>query len=148
MARRRTRAKTTRRRASKAVNAVGVAEGMLLANAVTKGFFGTNLVEFITGFKDGQFKSGADGSYRLSLPELAGFTTSGFNPTNIGGRYGSGLGFGDAVRNNLKENAGSMVTTLIVAPILFKAGSKLLSKPRSQANKLLKMSGIGSMVKV
>lgn len=148
MARRRSTKKTTRRRVSKAVNAVGVAESMLLANAVTKGFFGTNLVEFVTGFQDGKFKAGADGSYRLTLPELAGFTTSGFNPTNIGGRYGSGYGFGDAIRNNLKSNAGSMVTTLIVAPILFRAGSKLLSKPRSQANKLLKMSGIGSMVKV
>lgn len=147
MARRR-RTTKPKRRVSKAVNAVGVAESMVLANAVTKGFFGTNLVEFMTGFQDGKFKAGADGSYRLSLPELAGFTTSGFNPTNIGGRYGAGFGIGDALKYNLKNNAGSMVTTLIVAPILFRAGSKLLRKPRSQANKLLKMSGVGSMVKV
>lgn len=151
MARRRSARKTTTRR-SKSVNVLGTAESIILANAVTQGLFNTNLFQFVTGrTKPGQFAAGADGATVISLPELAGFTSSGWSADNVGGRYtGSSAApnLAGALKYNFSKNGATMIATLIATPIAFRIGSKLLAKPRREANKLLKMSGIGSMVKV
>ena len=70
--------------------------------------------------------------------------------SNIGGNYGSGRAntFAKAVQHNLGTNGAKMLGTLVVVPIAFKVGSKLLARPRRDANKLLKMAGLSSMVKV
>ena len=152
MARRRTTKRKTTRKRSKSINVVGTAESIVLANAVTSGLFGSNLFDFITGSQAGQFKAGVDGATRITLPELAGFKAGGgWSASNIGGSYtGSNVatGLGSALKYNFGKNAVPMISTLVLVPIAFRVGSKLLAKPRREANKLLKMSGIGSMVKV
>jgi hypothetical protein len=37
---------------------------------------------------------------------------------------------------------------MIIVPAAFKVGKKLTSKPRSDANRLLKMTGLNTVVKV
>jgi len=130
---------------------VGTAESIVLANAVTSGLFGANLFDFVTGNQNGQFKAGQDGATRITLPELAGFNKSGWSASNIGGSYtGSNVAtnLASALKYNFGKNAVPMISTLILTPIAFRVGSKLLAKPRRETNKLLKMSGIGSMVRV
>jgi hypothetical protein len=52
----------------------------------------------------------------------------------------------DAILENAKANAIPLVGMTIAVPIFFRAGKKLTSKPRAQANKLLKMTGLGVKV--
>ena len=151
MARRKSKRKTTRR-TSKSINVLGTAESIVLANAVTTGLFNANLFDFVTGNQKGQFKAGTDGATRITLPELAGFKAGGgWSASNIGGSYtGSSVAtnLSSALKYNFGKNAIPMISTLILTPIAFRVGSKLLAKPRRETNKLLRMSGIGSMVKV
>jgi len=130
---------------------IGTAESIVLANAVTQGLFNTNLLQFVSGRTGAGYKPGQDGATVITLPELAGFTAAGWSAENIGGRYtGSSVAgsFGQALKYNFGKNAIPMISTLILTPIAFRVGSKLLAKPRREANKLLKMSGVGSMVRV
>jgi len=47
------------------------------------------------------------------------------------------------MKYNLKKNAGMIAAAVIVTPIMFKVGSKLLRKPiLTPANRLLKSAGI------
>lgn len=115
---------------------------------MTEGLFGTNLAQFVTGVTDKGFKPGSDGASTITAPELLGFNRLGWSASRIGGNYGANSNFTKAVKYNLQNNGAKMVGTLIVVPIAFKVGSKLLARPRRDANKLLKMAGLSSMVKV
>jgi len=147
MARRRTMKKRTRSRKSQPINLVKFAESAVLADAVTKGLFGSNIVGFFTGYVDGKFAPGADGYATITLPELLGFSKTGFNKNNIGGRYGS-KSFMEAIKYNLETKGTQMAATLILAPIAFRVGSKLTAQPRRSANRLLDMTGLKTVVKV
>lgn len=147
-ARKRSRKSAPRRRTSKSVNITNTAQSLILANAMTEGMFGTNLAQFVTGVTDSGFRPGSDGSMTITAPELLGFTRSGWSLQSVGGNYSSQYSFTKAVKENLQNNGAKMVGTLIVVPIAFKVGSKLLARPRRDANKLLKMAGLSSMVKV
>jgi len=147
MARRGMKKKTSRSRRSKTVNLVNVAQSVVVGNAMTMGLFGTNLAEFLTGRIDGKFNPGADGYSKVTLPELLGFTASGFRPGNIGGNFGSRTA-GDALAYNFNAHGGKMIATMILAPAAFKIGTKLTAGPRRSANKLLDMSGLKKVVKV
>ena len=147
-ARKRTRKAAPRRRASKSVNITNTAQSLILANAMTEGLFGTNLAQFVTGYTDSGFRPGSDGASTITAPELLGFSRNGWSLSRVGGNYGTGSNFTKAVKYNLQNHGGKMVGTLIVVPIAFKVGSKLLARPRRDANKLLKMAGLSSMVKV
>ena len=151
MARRRTTKRKTTTRRNKSINVLGTAESIVLANAVTSGLFNANLFEFVTGSTGGQYRPGADGATVITLPELAGFRKDGWSASNIGGSYtGSSVAnnLQSALKYNFGKNAIPMISTLILTPIAFRVGSKLLAKPRRETNKLLKMTGIGQMVRV
>ena len=149
MARRRTTRKTPKRRASKAVNVLGVAESLILANAGTRAIFGTNLAPFLTeGWltpvtPGGNYGSG--NSWRLSAKELIQL---GLGDKSHMSSEWQGKSFGDVIKMNLKENGAQSVAMMIAVPIAFRTGKKLLSKPRREANKLLKSAGLASMVRV
>ena len=144
MAARRTRRKTRRRSTPKTLNLAGVAESALIANAVTQGFFNTNLQEFI-----GQSPQQMNQITAREL--LSGITGGGYGTqrqitsSKIGGGVSyqtSGSSFADTVRDNLANNGAAMVGQLIFIPAGFKVFKKLTSKPRSTMNKALKMSGL------
>ena len=116
---------------------MSVAESALLANAVTKGLFNTDIQEFLTGKVNGQYKPGADGSTVLTLPELLGAGKGG-----IGGNYSAGWDLQSVLKHNLQENGARMLMSLVLVPVAFRMGSSLLRKPRRQANALLKQVGV------
>jgi hypothetical protein len=121
------------------------AQSLLIANAMTHGIFGANLMDFFTGKMNGVYKAGADGSARLTLPELLGLAGS----QGFGGTYSTGWDLQRAVKYNLGNNGFSMALQLIAIPIAFNFGKKMMAKPVIRpANKLLKMAGIEGSVKL
>lgn len=140
MARRRTR-KKTRRSSPKTINAARVLESALIANAVTQGFFNTTIGEFA-------FSKDAMGMSQITARELFSGLSGGSFGTQVavkqlgGASAMAGNTFGQTVQNNLSANGGQMVASLILIPAGFKVFNKLTSKPRSMANRALKMSGL------
>jgi hypothetical protein len=142
MARRRTR-KKTRRSAPKTINAARVLESALIANAVTQGFFNTTIGDFA-------FSRDAMAQNQITARELFsglsggsfGTMTAATKVGQLGMKAGTGMTFGETVKNNLAQNGGQMVASLILIPAGFKVFNKLTSKPRSMTNRALKMSGL------
>ena len=142
MARRRTR-KKTRRSSPKTINAARVLESALIANAVTQGFFNTTIGDFA-------FSKSAMAQNQITARELfSGLSGGSFgtmskaqNVGQLGMKAGTGMAFGETVKSNLTNNGGQMVASLILIPAGFKVFSKLTTKPRSMANRALKMSGL------
>ncbi len=142
MARRRTR-KKTRRSSPKTINAARVLESALIANAVTQGFFNTTIGDFA-------FSKDAMSQNQITARELFsglsggsfGTMTKATKVGQLGFKAGTGMSFGQTVQDNLSNNGGQMVASLILIPAGFKVFSKLTTKPRSMANRALKMSGL------
>jgi len=110
-----------------------------VANSVTTGLFNANIVDFFTGRKDGKYMAGADGSYRLTLPELLGISGSG----GVGGTYSAGTTFQDVLMDNFKKNAVPMIATIVFAPVVANMATKALRKPVIlPANRILKNTGL------
>ena len=156
MARRKSR-KKTRRSSPKKTNLLNVAQSVILGNAVTTTLFNTNMYEFVTGRINGGYSPGSfDQSSQITLPELLGAGMGsaqsmslptqygGFAPITSTSGYGGvhGSNFGQAVSANLKANAISGLTTMVVTPIAFKVISKLAAKPRREFNKLARTVGL------
>jgi hypothetical protein len=121
------------------MNLTNLAVSAVVANAVTEGVFQSNIVDFITGRTDGVFRAGADGSTRLTLPELLGLAGRG----GVGGTYASGYGFQRVVTDNIKKNIVPMLGTIILAPMVANVVTKTLRKPVIlPANRLLKSTGL------
>ena len=150
MARR--KSKRSPRKSAKKLNILGVAEAVVVANAVTQGLFNTNAVEFITGRTSsskgtGYFPSNADNI--ITLPELLGMDwdklqqSSGNTPLM---QPFSSVGAGEKIKQNLKNNGLMMGAQLVLIPLGFRTVTKLAASPRRQANKLLSYTGIGVKV--
>jgi len=149
MARR--KSKKVRRSTRKTFNLASLAESALIANAVTTGFFNCSLNDFIRSPDGGAGSAGMNvitgrelltgitgGSYGTSGTIKAGGGMTGVRPYN----QATGSSFGVTVRENLADNGGMMIGSLILIPFGFRAFSKLTSKPRSTLNKALKMGGL------
>lgn len=145
MARR--KSKKQARRKNTAFSIAGAAESLILANAALRATAGTNVVEFLTGRVNGAFKPGGDGYSIITLPELLGFNANGFDASRIGGNYGTKTAR-DALMYNLETNGLKSLGTLIVTPIAFRFGKKLLRKPIGATNKALRMSGLATTLRV
>lgn len=127
-------------------------------NATTKALFGLDAIQFAGG--------------GWLLPNTGGGTMANPGPGNswgitakelVQGLTGTGKGFGQsgtppwtnnmaglqaAIRNNLNNHGAAAVATMVAVPIAFTVGKKLTAKPRRDANKLLKMAGLNTVVKV
>jgi hypothetical protein len=150
MARRKSRKKAPARRRSATINLMGIAEGALIANAITQGVFNADLKTFFmsTTGQSGSL-SKADAGNQVTLRELISGATGGsygisyVQGTTKGAQtYRAGVSLGDVVKENLNENGLRMVGSLIAIPIAFKVGGKLAKKPRALVNKVGKMSGL------
>ena len=131
--------KSTRRRRSKPkTNLTNLAVSALVANTITQGMFNSNIVDFVTGRKDGVYRAGSDGSLRLTLPELLGVGSVKF-----GGNYGSGYDLQSVLMKNFKENWATMAVGVILIPVAAKTITKLIRKPVIlPANRMLKSVGL------
>ena len=100
--------------------------------------FKSNLIDFATGRRDGKYVAGADGSTRLTLPELLGVGS-----VNFGGNYGSGYDLQSVLMKNFKENWATMAVGVILIPVAAKTITKLIRKPVIlPANRMLKSVGL------
>jgi len=106
-------------------------------NAITKGFFDTDIKAF-AGFGD---SSETNNSWEISATELFSllFGANGGMSTE----WQSMGGLPAAIKRNLRVNGGMMLAQIIGIPIAFKYGRKLLGKNLiTPANRLLKPAGV------
>jgi hypothetical protein len=144
MARRKSKAKARSRSRKPAFNITNAAQSFIIANAVTKGVAGTNLIPFLTeGWlreKTAGNMGGSGNSWTFSAQELIQGAISGDFGMST---QWQGVGLRGAFEKNIKENGAMALTTVIATPILFKLGKNLLSKPIiTPANRLLKSVGL------
>jgi len=106
-------------------------------NAITKGFFDTDLKAF-AGFGT---PTESDNSWEMTASELFSLlfgATGGMSSTV---QRDGGLSW--VLKRNLQANGGMMIAQLIGIPIAFKYGRKLLGKNLiTPANRLLKPAGV------
>ena len=138
MARRKT--KRSRRRKFTGWNATNLLEGYLQASVLTEMAFKTTPGGFLFGNPGAS--SYLTGSSKVSLKEiidgvLSGGTIQGHSKTEV--QY---------VMDNIRANWLDAGLKSIGIGIGFKVGRKLLSKPRSAANRFIKQLGMGSTVRV
>ena len=144
MARRKNSRKAPRRM-PKTINALTILESGMIASAVTKGFFDVNIGEFVMS------QSSLTKNQITARELISGLTGGSYGTTQsvklakVGGGYQtltSGSDFGDTVKQNLSNNGGAMIASLVLIPVGFKVVSKLTSKPRSLVNRTAKMAGL------
>tara|TARA_B100000767_G_C19613275_1_gene470783 strand:+ start:564 stop:896 length:333 start_codon:yes stop_codon:yes gene_type:complete len=105
--------------------------------------FNSNLVDFVTGRRDGVYRAGSDGAARLTLPELIGYGS-----IKTGGNYGANPATGydglvETLTTNFKANWGQIAMGVILIPVAIKTASKLIRKPVIlPANRMLKSVGL------
>lgn len=157
--RRTTRRKTTtrRRRSPKPMlNVANAAQTVIVANAATTAFFGTNLQSFLLDGWARPAGPGSDNSWELSLAELVKGVIPGGQGFGFGSQYMANAqkmgmsGLGAALSRNLQSAQGRQaLATMVFAPIAFKVGKKILQKPLiNPLNAGIKQLGLGSVVKV
>ena len=92
------------------------------------------------------FPGGSNNSWELTLPEIVNVAMGGSG--NISAT-GFPNGIPDVLKRNLKANGLKMAASAVLIPVGFKLATKLLRKPViTPMNKLIKMAGLGSEVKV
>jgi len=129
--------KSTRRRSRPKTNLTNLAVSGLVANSITQGMFNSNLYDFITGQKDGKFVAGADGSYRLTLPELLGVGKG-----NIGGVFYQTT-LSEVMMKNFKANWVQIGMGVLFIPVAANVITKVIRKPVIlPANRMLKSFGL------
>jgi hypothetical protein len=120
------------------------AQSVLIADAVSRGMFSVPLMTFL-GLSQ-NFPGGTNNSWELTLPELTNALMGGSGNISSTGFPG---GVPDVLKRNLKENGFKMAASAILIPVAFRVGTKLLRKPIiAPMNKMIKMAGLGSEVKV
>ena len=123
------------------INVLGLAQGMIVGNAVTRGFFNTSIMEFITGRIDG--KTGGGSSEQITLPEVFGMKKSHQTYGGIATNYDKfGGGFTWAVAQNLSRGGLPMLATIFLTPVAFKFGKKAMRPLLTPVNNAFRGSGV------
>ena len=132
---------TTRRRRRKNTNLTQVAQQYLIADAVSRGLFNTNLLTFVGLRQDfGHGFTVGNNSNELTAMEIFDRLMGGKG--GMGGAWNEG-GLPKVLKSNFKANGGMMLASVIGIPIAFKIGTKLLRKPiLTPANRMLKAAGL------
>ena len=113
-----------------------VAEQLVVANAVTKALFGTDLRTFVMP-TESNFKSW-DNSWEVTGKELVNLALGG-----AGGMDRANYNLPKAVKQNIQANGTQSLMTIVAAPIAFKMARRVLAKPLiNPANKVLRSVGI------
>ena len=137
--------KSTRRtRRKPKLSLTNTAQSVLIADAVSRGMFSVPLMTFL-GLSQ-NFPGGTNNSWELTLPELTNALMGGSGNISATGFPG---GVPDVLKRNLKENGFKMMASAVLIPVAFRVGTKLLRKPIiTPMNKMIKMAGLGTEVKV
>jgi len=118
-----------------------MAQQYLVADAISRGMFNTNLLTFVGLRQDfGGGYSAGNNSNELTAREILDVLMGG-----SGGIYEKSFpeGLPQVLKSNLKRNAPMMLASVIGVPIAFNIGKKLLRKPIiTPANRMLKAAGL------
>jgi len=169
----RRRRKTSGRRRSKVMLRVMPAlESYMIANVATQNLMGGNPFQVILGDLNAQAGTGALGQLMgpqpgvISIKELVsgsmnqiGTATSGsVGSIGMGGYSGSLSGQTaittsatspiDAITQNFSNNIGNIIIGTTLTTAGFRVANKVLRKPKSKMNKLLRDVGLGSTVQL
>ena len=153
------RKKKAVRRRDKAISITGLAESVMIANVGTSAAFNLSLKDFLMDGWTATSTGLASHPNQLSLHEIiygnASLTTTvfmpGSSPTSAGSMQPLTITPGtntEVVLQNLRNNWVGLLVQGIAIPTGFRIGKRILRKPITQANKLLKQAGLRSMVKV
>ena len=142
----RRKTKSTPRRRKSLTSLIDVGTSIVVANATTQAFFGTNVWNFFTDGWFGRSSTNTGNSWSLSMKELVNGAIGGEN-IGSGNAYGmssswAGKGVMGAVQKNLRDNGAQAIATVVIAPVAAKMVKRLARGPIRDMNKLLKMSGV------
>ncbi len=149
---RRKKNKSPRRR-NTAVSITGLAEAVMLANVGTNAAFNLSAWDFVTDGWGAGSTTKATGANQLSMWEMiygnaaskATVYLPGGSSQTVTMTPGSNA---EVVMQNLQNNWLPAVIQGVAIPVGFKIGRKVLRKPISMGNKLLKVAGLRSMVRI
>lgn len=135
---------TKRRSGNSAISISQVAEGLMIANAGSQMAFKSSAWEFLTAGTNLNPNTAwtGQGSTTLSLKEIMNWS-----PARVSGSY-AGMSAGQVIMSNVKENALNFGFQALLIPVGFKLGRRLLRRPISMGNKLLKQAGLRSVVRI
>jgi len=138
--------KTSRRSRQKGVSILGVAETYMLASAATNTLFNMNALEFVMGEPGAPSWGTGAGYNKIGLKEL--FSKTQYQGNNKMGGIGSQRPTMDLIKENLNNNWGSGVASMILIPLGFRVGKQIARPAISRTNRLLGKAGIANTVKV
>ncbi len=161
MARKRKGQKPRKSRKKQAFNVLNFAETLVISNASTRALFGTNLDHFLFDgwlpfgdYQDGMVRGdeyGSGNSWALSAKEIfSGLTGvgSGFRQAGNYPDANTAKGMFNAIGYNFRTNGAKELPIILLTPVAFRLGKKLMRKPINLTNKGLKMLGVNRDVKV
>jgi hypothetical protein len=110
-----------------------IAESAMLADAITKGVFNSDLRSFLMSEVGAANTSGTKFT-QITLRELLSGATGGdygtqYSMTQGGKKSTYGNTFSDQIMANIKANGLQMAFSLLAIPIAFKVGKQVLAKP-------------------
>ena len=149
---------STRRRRKTSVSITGVAQSLIVSNAMVKGATNANLAEFFTGKVSNPIYLGGRNAYNpittdsiITLPELLGIDRSRtLVPSGSGGSYSQqamtvapSLQLA-TMKENVMSNWVSMLGTAVIVPAAFKLGKRVMTKAGVSrgVNKVFDVAGL------
>jgi len=149
---------STRRRRKTTVSLTGVAQSLIVSNAMVKGATNANLAEFFTGKVSNPIYLGGRNAYNpitsdsiITLPELLGIDRSkGLVQSGSGGVYSQSAMTVEpslqlaTMKDNIMENWAGMLGTALVVPAVFKLGKRVMTKAgvTRGVNKVFDVAGL------
>ena len=145
-----------RTRRKRAFNVVNAAESLVLANAGSMALFGTSLPAFAQegwALPSSSGPLGSGHSTKFSAAELIkgiipGGESFGMSGTHFGEPANSYAAVWASMKSNMRANGPMALGTILLVPIGFRVGKRLLSKPRNATNRFLDYAGVGKEVRV
>ncbi len=161
MARKRSRKNKGQRKKKQPFKLLNFAETLVISNASTRALFGTSLDHFLfdgwlpLGDYQAGMESGANygsgNSWALSAKELISGVIGvgdGYRQNSSYPNANTAAGVLTAIGFNFKNNAPRELPVILLTPLAFKLGKKVMRKPINLTNRGLNMVGIGRDVKV
>jgi hypothetical protein len=124
------------------ISLIDVGTSVVVANATTQAFFGTNAWEFFTAGWFG--RPNATNSWRLSLNELVMGAIDPSTNSGMSASYAASSGITGAIKKNIRDHGATSLATVVLAPVAAKMIKRLARKPINDMNRMvLKPLGVG-----
>jgi len=144
MARKRSKAKSPRRRSKPAFSISKAAQTFIVANGVSMAMFRVDALTFLGLTENFGSNMGAgNNSNELTASEIFARVFTKGSTGGMGAGWIEKGGIPYVLKRNLKEQVPLLLTATIGVPLAFKFGKQILAKPLiNPLNRTLKMAGI------